>query len=79
MSAEILKGPGRAFITYRDGEDEVRIPIAPTTTKDGKPGFDIFLKDGKLAHGQPVSLVLREKIRRVIKPLCPLEGELNVY
>lgn len=79
MAAEIIKGPGRSNITYRDGADEVRIPVSPAAAKDGKAVFDVFLKDAKMGNGQPASLVLREKIRRTLKTINPLDGDLNVH
>lgn len=81
MSAEIRKGPGKYFVTYRDDEDEVRIGISAAKTAEGTVAYDVMLKDAtQNSRGQPVSLMLREKIRRALKNLPnPLDGPMTVY
>lgn len=79
--AEVLKGPGRVNITYRDDDIEVRIGISPAKTQDGSKAYDVFVGDAKLdSKGEPVSAVAREKIRRFLKSvLSPLDGKLIVH
>lgn len=81
MAAQLQKGPGKNYITYRDDQDEVRIQIASTKNADGSLAYDVFLKDVKVdGRGQPFPLMLREKIRKALKDLPnPLDGKLNIY
>jgi hypothetical protein len=81
MHPKIIRGPARnvSYIIYRDGTDEVRVTVAAAMSKDGLPVYDVFLKDvTTTAKGQPVSPVLREKIRRELKIQNPFDGELLI-
>jgi hypothetical protein len=83
MTTQLIKGPWRTnvtFITYRDDEGEVRIDVITSMNPQGLPVYDVFLKDAKAtSKGLLVSPVLREKMRRALKEMNPLDGELIIH
>jgi hypothetical protein len=80
MAALLKKGPGKAYITYLEDADEVRIPVTPTTTPEGEPAFDAFTVDARDLKGEAPCLMLLLKIKRAMVDLPnPLDAKLIVH